>query len=248
MIVAASTECFPTLSLVEAIDRTKDLEYSATVIAIHDGNPFKPADVAADLDKAIGLCRDTHRLDIAGYSVEIQAQGNEHYRQFQACCKLAKATKVVSITVPSAELGTPFNEEVEHLRRLVDIATVEGALVSIRSQTGRLSQDPDTVVVLCDNVKGLGVTLDPSHYISGPHQGRSYEQLMKYTYHVYLRDSTKEELQVRVGQGEVDYSRLINQLRRADYRRALCVNMTEIEGTDHNSELRKIRLLLESLL
>ena len=248
MIVAASTECFPDHSLVEAIDRLKDLEYSATVIAIHDDGPFRAAQVAEDLEKAIGICRDTHRLDIAGYSIDIRAQGAEHYKQFEACCKLAKATKVVSITVPSAELGTPFNEEVEHLRRLVDIATVEGALVSIRSQIGRLSQDPDTVVVLCDNVKGLGVTLDPSHYISGPHAGRSYDQLMKYTYHVQLRDSTKDELQVRVGQGEVDYSRLVNQLRRADYRRALCVNMTHLPESDHNSEMRKIRLLLESLL
>ena len=60
------------------------------------------------------------------YSVQIDAQGDEHYRQFAACCKLAKATKVVTLTVPSAELGTPFNEEVEHLRRLVAIAKLEG--------------------------------------------------------------------------------------------------------------------------
>ena len=63
-----------------------------------------------------------------------------------------------------------------------------------------------------------------------------------------LRDTTADDLQVRVGQGEIDYSRLVNQLRRADYRRGLCVNMTHVEGTDHNSEMRKIRLLLESLL
>ena len=147
-----------------------------------------------------------------------------------------------------AELGTPFNEEVEHLRRLVAIATVEGAKVSILTRIGRLSQDPDTVLVLCDNVKGLGTTLDPSHYICGPHAGRGYDQILKYVYHVELRDSTKDELQVRVGQGELEYSRLVNQLRRVGYKRALAVNMTPIEGTDHNSEMRKFRLLLESLL
>ena len=136
----------------------------------------------------------------------------------------------------------------QHLRRLVAIATVEGAKVSILTRIGRLSQDPDTVLVLCDNVKGLGTTLDPSHYICGPHAGRGYDQILKYVYHVELRDSTKDELQVRVGQGELEYSRLVNQLRRVGYNRAMAVNMTPIEGTDHNSEMRKFRLLLESLL
>ena len=249
MFVSASTTCFDEMPLVDAVDRMNDLEYSAVNIVIaHDSPELTPAMVAADLEKAISYCRDTHRLDIAGYSVNIDAQGEEHYEQFTAICKLAKATKVVSITVPSAELGTPFNEEVEHLRRLVAIASREGVLVSIRTRIGRLSEDPDTVVVLCDNVKGLGVTLDPSTFICGPHAKRGYEKLLPYIYHVELRDTSKDHFQVRVGQGEIEYSKLVTQLRRNNYNRALDVRMDQIDGTDHNSEMRKIRLLLESLL
>ncbi len=249
MFVAATTRCFPEVPLLDCVERLIDLQYSAIAIAIDEsGDQLKPSQVLADTDKSIALCRDTHRLDIAGYLVNIEATGDEHYRQFEAICRLAKATKVVSLTVPSAELGTPFNEEVEHLRRLVGIATLEGVLVSIRSQVGRLSQDPDTVVVLCDNVKGLGLTLDPSHYVCGPHAGRSYDQVFKYVYGTQLRDTNEEALQVRVGQGEIEYSRLVGQLRRAKYDRALCVDMTELEGIDHNAEMRKLRLLLESLI
>jgi sugar phosphate isomerase/epimerase len=249
VFIAASTECFPELSLVDSIGRLRDLEFAAVVISIReDREQLKPSFVAENVERAIGACRDTHRLNVAGYSLQFNSTGEELYREFEACCRLAKATKVASLTVRSAELGTPFNEEVEHLRRLVAIATVEGAKVSILTRIGRLSQDPDTVLVLCDNVKGLGTTLDPSHYICGPHAGRGYDQILKYVYHVELRDSTKDELQVRVGQGELEYSRLVNQLRRVGYNRAMAVNMTPIEGTDHNSEMRKFRLLLESLL
>ncbi|MEZ6118143.1 MAG: hypothetical protein R3C28_16450 [Pirellulaceae bacterium] len=53
-----------------------------------------------------------------------------------------------------------------------------------------MTEDPDTVVVLCDNVKDLGVTLDPNHYICGPHAGRNYDKLMKYTYNMHLRDTS----------------------------------------------------------
>ena len=148
VIVAASSDSFPDLSLLDIFEKAADLEFSSVEIAIREGTLLTPAKVLADMDKAIALCRDTHRLGIAAYAVEIEAQGEAHYEQFAACCRLAKATKVACISVPSGELGTPFNEEVEHLRRLVSIATLESAVVSIRTQIGRLSEDPDTVVVL----------------------------------------------------------------------------------------------------
>ena len=142
MIVAATTDCFRDMPLTAAFERINDLEYANVEIAISsDNTQITPADVLRDTEKAVGLCRDTHRLNIVGYSLNIHAQGDEYYRQFAACCRLAKATKVVSLTVPSAELGTPFNEEVERLRMLVDIAMAESAVVSIRSQVGCLSED-----------------------------------------------------------------------------------------------------------
>jgi sugar phosphate isomerase/epimerase len=70
--------------------------------------------------------------------------------------------------------------------------------------------------------------------------------------HVQLRDSTKTKLQVRVGQGAVEYGRLISLLTRVKYNRALCVNViegdNEADGVDHMAEMRKMRLLLESLI
>ena len=111
-----------------------------------------------------------------------------------------------------------------------------------------MTQDPDTAVVLCDNVKGLGITLDPSHFIVGPHAGGPFEQVMKYVYHVRLRDTGKDQFQVRVGQGEVEYNRLVNQLGKAHYDRALCADLGAIPDVDHMAEMRKMRLLLDSLL
>ncbi len=249
MFVAASTLCFNELSLVDAVDKLNDLEFTAAEIAIdEDFGQIKPSFVADNLQDAITICRDTHRLDLGSYFVNIRATGDEFYRQFEACCKLAKATKVATITVPSAELGTPFNEEVEHLRRLVDFASEKGALVSILTQNDRLSEDPDTCAVICDNVRGLGVTLDPSTFIFGPSAGRKYERLIKYVYNVHLRDTSESDFQVRVGRGDIEYSRLVTLLRRQKYSRGLTVQMQPLPNLDHAAEMRKIRLLLESLL
>jgi sugar phosphate isomerase/epimerase len=248
VFVAASTDCFPDCPLPETVEILADLEYTAVELPIHEsGGGLRPSQVHADLERAARFCRDTHRLDIAALDIEI-GPGSAYYDHFAACCKLAKSIKVVTLVLPCSELGTPFNEEIERLRKLVEIAALESAVVALKTQIGRMSQDPDTAVVLCDNVKGLRLTLDPSHYIAGPHQGGNIDKVMRYVQHVHLRDSTREKLQVRVGQGEIDYGRLIQQLSRVGYDRALSVHMEPLEGFDHRAEMRKIRLLLESLL
>jgi sugar phosphate isomerase/epimerase len=249
VFVAASSECFGNLSLDGVLQRLVDLEYTNIEVAIHEnGGQLKPSEVLANLDDVVATCRETYRLTISGYSVDIAAEGEEYYEQFAACCRLAKATKVVALTVPAAELGTPFNAEIERLQRLTSIASQDGVLVGLKTETGKITQDPDTAVVLCDNVKGLGLTLDPSHYVYGPHANNNYDQVLKHVINVHLRDTTKDKLQVRVGQGLIEYGRLITQLGKHRYNRALTVHITEMPEVDHAGEMRKMRLLLDSLL
>ena len=248
MFVAASSRCFLDLPLDAALRKLVDLEYTSVEIVVHESDGhLKPSEVLADPEQAIHQCRQTHRLTPVALSVDLDAPEDVSYRQFAACCRLAKAIKVVTITVRAGELGTPFNAEIERLRELVAIATVDGVRVGLLTETGRMTQDPDTAVVLCDNVKGLGLTLDPSHYVFGTHGGVHYDQVMKYVYHVRLRDTTRDKLQVRVGQGQIEYGRLVNQLNRVRYDRALCVDIAPVPEVDQMAEMRKMRLLLETL-
>jgi len=249
VFVCASTECFADLAPQDVLEAMVDLGFTSIELPIHHERGWlKPEDVHDDLERSAHFARDTHRLDIAALSIELGPERELYYPHFAACCRLAKAIKVVTLIVPASELGTPFNEEIERLRKLVEIASLEGAVVAVKTTIGCMTQDPDTAVVLCDNVKGLRLALDPSHYITGPHQGASIEKVMKYVQHVHLRDSTNQKLYVRVGQGEIDYGKLIQQLARVNYDRALSVHMPPLEGFDHRAEMRKIRLLLDSLL
>jgi sugar phosphate isomerase/epimerase len=249
VFVCASTECFPDLSPPEILEAMVDLGFTSIELPIHAQRGWlTPAEVHADLERSVHFSRDTHRLDIAALSIELGPDRELYYPHFASCCRLAKAIKVVTLVVPASELGTPFNEEIERLRKLVEIASLEGVVVAVKTTIGCMTQDPDTAVVLCDNVKGLRLSLDPSHYITGPHQGGHIDKVMKYVQHVHLRDSTKQKLHVRIGQGEVDYGKLIQQLSRVNYDRALSVHMLPLEGFDHRAELRKLRLLLDSLL
>jgi sugar phosphate isomerase/epimerase len=248
VFVAASTDCFPGVPLDEALSRLVDLEFTSVEIGIHsEGAGMKPAEVMADLEHAINQCRNTQRLTPVAYSVDPDP-GDQYFEQFKACCKLAKATKVVAITIRSGELGTPFNAEIERLQEMVRIASDDGIVLGILTQEGCISQDPDTAVVLCQQVKGLGITLDPSPFVCGPLKNGNYANVFKHVVNVHLRDTSKDKFQVRIGQGEIEYSRLITQLEMVKYNRALCVHITPMADVDHVGEMRKMRLLLESHL
>ena len=249
MYVAVSTDCLPDIPMPDVVDAFIDLEFTTVEIALRENqSPLSPSRIADEFDKAIHLARRSHRLEVCSYDVHIDAQGEEYYQQFEAICRLGKATKVVTLTIPSGELGTPFNEEVERLQRLVTLAEGEGVRVSMKSQIGRLSEDPDTVKVLCDNVHGLGLTLDPSHYMCGNHSHKSLDKIMPYVFHVHLRDSKKDKLQVRVGQGEIEYGKIVTQLSKVGYSQALSIQASPMPELDQRSELRKLRLLLETLI
>ena len=249
MIVAASTTCFADSPLPKAVAQLESLGFTSVSIVIGDSSvQLTPDQLVSDPEAARRLCRDTHRLNIVAYQLDVEEGAPQYYEKFTAVCRLAKSTKVVNVVAPSSKLGIPFNEEVERLRKLVAIAKLEGTRISIRTEAGRLSEDPDTLTVLCDNVEGLGVALDPSYFIYGPPRSTNYDKILKYVHHVLLRDTSKSAFQVRVGQGLIDYGRLINQLRRHQYDRALCVDIVPTPDTDHAGELRKLHLLLESLL
>jgi sugar phosphate isomerase/epimerase len=248
VFVCVSTECLPDMPLAAAMERLAELEFTAVEIDIREGGGhLEPAAVAADPEAAIAACSDLQRLRPVAVSFAAP-ESQRVYDHFEACCRLAKSLGVVTMVVESSELGTPFNGEIERLRKLVAIAASFGGIVAVKTAADRMTQDAETTASLCRNVPGLAVTLDPSHSIYGLKKPASWEPLLKYVAHVYLRDTKPDAFQVRIGQGNVEYGKLVAQLQRVGYTRALCAHMPPLEGVDQVAELRKMRLLLESLL
>jgi len=245
--IAATTSCFPELSFADACQQIVDLEYSKVeFVCDEQGAQLKPSELAADPDGFVSNFYEISRLT----PVAIQLVNDVNEDIFAGLTKLAKLLRVMQITIPAGELGTPFNTEIDRLRKYVTTASREGIRISIKTQAGCLSEDPHTAVELCQAVNGLGITLDPSYYICTRHNISSYDQVFPYVNHVHVRDTTKKDLQVKVGLGEIDYSRLITMLEREGYNRSLSVDLLP-DYTDPSTralEMRKLRMLLETLL
>jgi len=248
VFVCVSTECFPDVPLSTAMERLAELEFTAVELDVREqGGHLAPTAVAANPQAAVAACSDRQRLRPVAVSFDA-AETAAVYDQFEACCRLAEALGVVTMVVEASELGTPFNGEIERLRKLVAIAAGFGGVVAVKTTAGRMTQDAETTASLCRNVPGLAVTLDPSHFIFGSKKPASWEPILQYVAHVHLRDTKPDAFQVRVGQGSVEYGKLFAQLQRFNYHRGLCAHLPPLAGVDQVAELRKMRLLLESLL
>ena len=250
MFVAASTSCFPDLNLQDTLERLADLEYSAVEIVVGENGQLRPSELTEKFDSVIQICRSTRRIAPISflYQVDPDPGDEKYFEHFTTLCHLAKALKVVSISVLPASLGTPYNVEVKRLQRLVHAGNREGIHVGLMTLNDTLTENPETVGSFCKAVPGLTVTLDPTHYIYGCPKPKDYDPILDYVSHVRLRDSTKDVYQVQIGQGVIEYGRLVIQLGLSEYKRALCVDLGILPNIDPIAELRKMRLLLESLL
>ena len=252
--VACSTLCFARFPLEKALRTIAELEFSKVDVAIHERGPhIKPSEVVKDITLAGQRIRIGPMLTPAAFNVEIEAAGLEDYKlQLKAICQLARQATVSVITIPAASSGCGVDAEVQRLTELVRMTNFEGIVLTVETRLGTLTENPDTAVELCKKVPGLGLTLDPSHFVAGANPDKSYDHVFPFVRHVHLRDTGRgqEHFQVRVGQGEIEYGRIIAQLARCGYDRLLTVEICDIPDAPFamDTEVRKLKYLLESLV
>jgi len=254
VFVACSTQCFARHPLERALRIINELEFSKVDVAIHEQGPhLRPSDVPQDIPLALQRIRIGPSLSPAAFDIEIEAPtAHEYVARLRALCKLARQAAVAVLTIPAASNRSSYDADILRLRELVHLVETEGLTLTVATRVGTLTETPALAAELCERVPGLGLTLDPSHFINGPHQGSPFDEVFPYVRHVHLRDTGRApgKFQVRVGQGEVEYGRIISQLERCHYDRLLTVAIHDVADAPFamEAEVRKLKYLLESLV
>lgn len=253
MYVACSTLCFSAQPLDDALRCIREMRFAKADVFLTDEGPhLTPADLAADASR-IATKLKAANLGIAAFHVALKQPETESARtQLKNVCRLARVLAVPLLSVPAAAKGSDVDAEVDRLKGWVKLAAADGLILTVETHSETLTADPMAAVDLCRRVPGLGLTLDPSHYTAQP-DGKPvcYDPLFPFVKHVRLRDTgkTPSEFQVRVGQGEVEYGRIITQLDRFRYDRALTVDVRDRPSAfPVEPEVRKLKYLLESLV
>ena len=254
MFVACSTLCFTREPIESALRHIAELEFDKIELAIVEEGPhLQPSEVSEYPEVAIQKLRNGPSLTPTSIDLNFGPYEPDNpliRKRFEAMCRLAKPLTVAVLTIPAAPLGIPFEDEVKRLSPFASHAMRQGLVLALETHSKTLTADPAVAVELCKAVPGLGLTLDPSHFIQAG--VKDYDAVFPYVKNIHLRDTGKgpDEFQVRVGQGEIEYGRIVNLLERSGYDRALTISI--LDGIENpfevEVEVRKLKLLLESLL
>lgn len=254
MELACSTLAFTRSSLEDALRSMIELGYSRAEVAIQPGSRHLTAEqICRDSAGSLERLRSVHGITPAAFLVECGGLDVRLWeRQFPEVCRLANLLGIVTVTITAGPRGSDWGQEVERLRKLVRWAFGYGVVVCVETRLGTLTERPEAAVELCRCVPHLRLTLDPSHYLCQGLSEKSFEALFPYVHHVHLRDSgnTPEKFQVRIGQGQMPFSYIVQQLRRYEYRGLFTVEMFDIPPPSFplEPELRTLRLLLAGMV
>jgi sugar phosphate isomerase/epimerase len=235
------------MSFADACGQLQHLGFDKTEIWINnDFQHLTVPELMSSVDSVVVAFREASRLSPVAIFLEQEVTMDE----FATIINFARQLRVAQLTILASPLGTPFNSEIDRLRERNRLCVEEGIRLSILTKTGLLTEDPYTAVELCQSVKGLGVTLDPSYYTCTTKGIIDYEVVYRSVSHAHLRDTSTTELQVPAGLGDVDYNRIIASLQKEKFDRTLSVDLLPrtMVGEERLLEMRKLRLLLESLL
>lgn len=222
--VACGSLAFSKLPLEEALTRIARLGIPYVDLAVQEGwAHLNPSEIAADVDAAVERLQNAlSQTGLQVISLNVGLGTNdpaEETRRMAAVAQLAKTVGARTITLPGSAQGTPVDDEIQRLGRLVEAAKPFGVAVTLETHVGQISEDPQTVLHVVNAVPGLALTLDPSHYYAGPTQGQGFDEVFRAVRHVHLRDAglSWDEIQMPVGAGKVDFDKVFAQLNAHGY-------------------------------
>jgi sugar phosphate isomerase/epimerase len=256
MFVACSTLCFARESLETALRQIAELEFDKFELAlVESGQHLKPSEAGDNPETALLHLRRGPALIPASLYFDfgpVDWSDPLTRTRFDGLCRLAKSLSVAVLTMHAAPAGTPVQDEIKRLVPLVSSTMRQGLVLALLTHSETLTADPKAAVELCQAVPGLVLTLDPSYFLQGAYRNVDFDIVFPYVHNVHLRDTGlgPGEFQVRIGQGQIDYARIVTQLQRYGYKRALTVSIVDrIENPfDREVEVRKLKLLLETLI
>jgi sugar phosphate isomerase/epimerase len=256
MFVACNTLCFARERMEAALRHIVELEFDKFELAlVEEGQHIRLSEAGDDPDAAVARLRQGPSLVPSSLYADFGPadwQNPQTLQRFEGICKLAKSLSVAVITMNAAPRGTAIDDEVKRLSAIAASAFRKGLVLSLLTHSETLTADPQVAALLCQSVPGLGLTLDPSHFLQGPKPDVDFDCVFPFVQNVNLRDTGTGpgEFQVRVGQGKVDYARIVNMLQRHGYSRALTVTIIDRPENpfDREVEVRKLKLLLETLI
>lgn len=255
MRIACGTLCFTKQSFSQACAEIAHLGFAYVDIAAMEGwAHFHPSELVENLEDAIAVAQSAlekyHLKPVAFNASAGASDPNHEVPRFRALCELALALRVPVICYVAPMEAAGWERSLRRYERLLGLAQERGLTLAVEAHARTLLERPEVAVRFCEALKGIALTLDPSHLWAGPHQGAPFDELYPYVRHTHWRDAGNSwsEVQKPVGKGDVPFARIVEGLKNAGYQGAYTVEYIDTFPHGTRENVFAMKQLLERLL
>ncbi len=126
-------------------------------------------------------------------------------------------TTLPGVEFPEESSAAFWDRAVEELAWRVEQAHRHGLVFGVEAHVGSLAPDPQRAVKLAQDVPGLTLTVDYTHFTHRGLPDRAGEPMLAYASHFHVRGAASGRLQVAFKDNAINYDRVLNVLRERNY-------------------------------
>jgi sugar phosphate isomerase/epimerase len=112
---------------------------------------------------------------------------------------------------------TSFKRSIDELKWRVDQAKARQLTFHTEAHVGSIAPDPESAKKMVTSVPGLTLTLDYTHFTRTGFPDSAVEPLVQYAGHIHVRGAREGRLQTKIQDNTIDYARVMDRLKAANY-------------------------------
>ncbi len=265
--LACSTGVAQSRPLAEAFDAIRNLGIeNADILAIENWSHLNPSSLlgkahekaarishlAADRGlKLIALNTNVPKplVDPTGANRDYNRRVMEASLDFASACGIGVVTMDPGRQADGLSFEESFRLAKNELTHFVGLARDRGIILTIETHWHSLAEKPEHALQFVEEVPGLKLTYDPSHYIPAGVPLDETLPLLPHAAHVHIRNARADSYQERMEEKYLDLDWFKQALQSAGYTRYVSLEYLEKiarkEGYDAIEESRILKKLLE---
>ncbi len=136
---------------------------------------------------------------------------------YAAECHCQHMTTLPGVHFEEESYNDSFARAVSELQWRADLAQTYNIVFGVEAHVGSLVPDPTSAERLVQQVEGLTLTLDYTHFTRLGMPDASVEPLIKYASHFHVRGARQGRLQESFARNTIDYKRAYEAMKAAGY-------------------------------
>jgi Fe-S-cluster-containing hydrogenase component 2 len=175
----------------------------------------------------------------------------ELYKGFvEFCREIGAESLMMSPGKCNDEIGIDASRKlaVESLKFQQEVCSKHGLQLNIEPHWHSLAEDPESAIWFCEQIPGIGLTLDYSHFIAQGYSQEEVEPLHAYAHHLHARQAKKGATNATFSEGTIDFSRILRKLNKDKWDGVICLEYNPSLIEDAQGEIKQLTRQLTNYL